>query len=175
MKYLLGIILSCGLFSPVYAELYYCPTTSKFIDIGFSMQQIETLCGKPTIINAEDTNENVEITRWIYNKARLRPSQNISSALSIDFVKNKVIEVTTQYTGGDQFANVYCFTLPRKGDTHSQVMGSCGKPDQISQITPDKTVDKDERVIWQYQRDPYSSKMLIYFLNGQVVSIEIKG
>ncbi len=158
------------------ATNHYCAAGNRYINLGDTMQQVETACGKPTNVTKQAAAGPSVI--WTYGLAnRGSPRHSFSSSpftnlpgnhgnqVSIRISNNKVTEITANGRSRSRLSTCRGRTI-QIGSTAKAVQQSCGRP-TYTNVVPGSLTNTATQVptsIWTYQ-DPY----------GTTVTLEFKG
>ena len=159
-------------------DIYYCPKTAQYIQIGMNESQVEQLCGQPTrksektkYVTENKSQQNIDSTNYSLNTNIYIPTRNTHTQ------KGTVQEY--QQKMKDQQACIRSSNyLLKKGYSARQINNMCEEkifPERsVTQIKTKQTATTTKKRIstWVYVQSSYVPNTVLTFINGQLTQIQ---
>ncbi|KTC65421.1 Protein of uncharacterised function (DUF2845) (plasmid) [Legionella adelaidensis] len=177
------------LITSAFADSFYCPQHSAFINIGMTQDQVVAACGVPLSKQASNApvTQRVPVKQLIYttlNQGAVYPGlDNIYNMWSIpsgqtgvnvevDIIDNKVANV--RINGSSSNAVSLCGgTNIEIGSAENLVYQACGNPTMVNNTYINQPVPSNSKPeVWVYQVDQFHSPYSLTFVNGKLESID---
>lgn len=168
-------IVILSIIFPATSFAMFCPNNFNQIDIGYTIDQVTELCGKPDTekkVKAPPSTKN-EPQEWNYylnptkgsNRLTPAPVGNLKTALAFD--KGKLVNISVN--GTSLLTTTICGAAISVGDDQDKVKSACGDPsfinlDSQSQARQAK-LPEVETTTWTYSG---SSDTQLIFENGKL-------
>lgn len=154
-----------------HAFAFFCPNNFNQIDIGYTQQQVDELCGKPA--NVSETDKQAEDSgpqEWTYmiKQPAIFGSDipgSVKATLAFDD-KGKVINMTIN--GMSVGTGTMCGNNVQIGSTREMVKKACGNPAYVNRAQSNgPAAAPTKQTVYQYDGSPAIS---LTFENGVLVS-----
>lgn len=167
-------ILALALISgQTYAGSFVCPNTYQTIMTGYSLQQVEAACGKPTTIHSKNQIQTkpANYTQWVYTSSSPLSINQYAPQMLITFAEDKVTEISV--SNQQHIASFPCYNFGKiqVGSSTSQVQTQCGPPTYVNQIQKAFKTPITVTVL-TYNFGSYRPIMIFTFENDKLTNIE---
>ncbi len=152
---------------------FLCPKNFNQIDFGYSVAQVEELCGAPDkkeVTDAPDTSPQ----EWVYflpQSGFANPNGNAMGTLRTSIAldgEGKVMNITINNISVSSMTN--CGTAVSIGDSRQTVESACGKPGVVNKSTPTASSgqpadDANKQIEMTYNSTP---PVTLIFIKGKL-------
>lgn len=180
-------VLAFFIVSPAYAIDFYCSTEegNGYISTGYTMAKVQSVCGKPTQVQQQQTpaTEKQEVQIWTFappwlagtyasqprNSKILGPQYNVKNevpSVSFEIVDNRVVGINGDPAGSAKEWRCPTGTVVHLGDVTTQVSSACGQATSIKTTVSDVEVQPHVITLWTYQTNQYAEPLVLKFVDG---------
>lgn len=173
--------------STAYAVDFYCSTEkgNGYITTGDNMAKVQSVCGKPTQIQQQQTPnvQKQEVQIWTFAPPWLAgtyaaqpsksgifgPERNVKNevpSVSFQVVDGHVVGINGNPTGAAKEWRCPTGTIVRVGDTATQINNACGEATNIRSSVSDVIVQPHVITLWTYQTNQYAKPLVVKFVDG---------
>ncbi len=180
--------------STAYAQLFYCPNTSRYINLGDSEQQVTEACGEPANKQTGEIPrmQTLPTEQWFYSlgsnqagssqvKVVFTIKNNQVSQILLDNQKVQSISLCSSISGTGEPGDIVDAANNNSGRSNravgigasaGSVRSLCGEPSFANKTTESVQVGTDKGAIWYYDFGSYQAKIQLEFTNGKLISIK---
>lgn len=144
---------------------YFCPGNFNRIELGFTLDQVQQICGKPLSVKTTKVESQNGPQEWNYYINLVASAQG-SVKVIVGFVNGKVVNLNINGIG--LASSPICGGTVSYGDTMESVKAACGEPVYISkpaQGTPGSQTQTTEITELTYQA---AQTVIFVFENGKL-------
>lgn len=162
-------VLACGL-SSANTYAFFCPSNFNQIDIGYSQQQIDELCGKPTFVTETEKQPEDNLPQeWTYfvKEAQMLGTQTPGSIKATIAFDQKGEAINISVNGLSVNTTNLCGKTILIGTKRDILKKACGTPAYINKAqNSSNTQPPTKQMEYRYDGTP---PVVLIFENGVLV------